>query len=327
MTTLPEQSAGLAPELCSTAGEGGSSGGDLYKIGVVASRTGIAVERLRAWERRYGLTPAHRDGQTRFYSEAQVERLLAIKALLDRGEAIRRVIHLDADELARRRAAVPDSSAGEESGLRVGLVGAPLALLHRQAAMREAEEGAPESGVVVVGSWPSVESFLAARARDALPQMHRLVLFQASLDDPLADEIGERAPAVGVVTAYRYASRGALDRFESEGRAVLALDRGVSWPDVEDACLVWKGPVQDARSSFSEEMLLQVITAASTSVSAIAGPLAEMLLEINHLVQHAEHCEEAGAEEVGESLASARSSLEAALKQLVHRNRLLDSVN
>ncbi|MDE0008460.1 MAG: MerR family transcriptional regulator, partial [Gammaproteobacteria bacterium] len=53
--------------------------GDLFKIGVVASRTGISVERLRAWERRYGLAPAHRDGQTRFYSEAQVERLLAIK--------------------------------------------------------------------------------------------------------------------------------------------------------------------------------------------------------------------------------------------------------
>ena len=299
--------------------------GNLFKIGVVANRTGISVERLRAWERRYGLAPAHRDGQTRFYSEAQVERLRAIKTLLDRGNAIRRVVHLDDEELARRAAAVSDSLAAE-SGLHVGLVGAPLVLLHRQATVRQAGEAAAESGVVVVGSWPSVESFLAAR--DALPQMHRLVLFQASLDDQLADEIGVRVLDAGIVTAYRYASKSALERFEKEGRAVMALDRGVSWPDVEDACLAWKGPATgDAQASFSEEMLLHIITAASASTSAIAGPLAEMLLEINHLSHHVEHCDEAGADAAGESLTSARSTLEAALEQLVHRNGLLDSMN
>ncbi|MEM6709905.1 MAG: MerR family transcriptional regulator [Pseudomonadota bacterium] len=30
---------------------------ELYRIGAVAQLTGIAVERLRAWERRYGLAP------------------------------------------------------------------------------------------------------------------------------------------------------------------------------------------------------------------------------------------------------------------------------
>lgn len=297
---------------------------DLCKIGVVASRTGISVERLRAWERRYGLAPAHRDGLTRFYSEAQVERLLAIKALLDRGSAIRRVIHLDDDELTRQAAAISDSLANE-SGLHVGLVGAPLVLLHRQATMRQAEQGTPESGIVVVGSWPSVESFLAAQ--DALPQMHRLVLFQASLDDELADEVGDCVPAASVVTAYRYASRNALDRFENEERAVLALERGVSWPDVEDACLAAKSPVQDTEASFSDEMLLHIIAAAPASESAIAGPLAEMVLEINHLAEHVERCEEAGSDEVGELTSAARSSLESALGQVVHRNGLLDRVN
>lgn len=300
--------------------------GDLFKIGVVANRTGISVERLRAWERRYGFAPAHRDGQTRFYSDAQVGRLLAIKTLLDRGAAIRRVVHLGDEELARRAATLTDSSAAEASGLHVGLVGAPLLLLHRQATTRQSAEETPESGILVVGSWPSVESFLAAR--DALPQMHRLVLFQASLDDQLTSEVGERVPGAGVVTAYRYASRSALERFENEGRAAMALDRGISWPDIEDACLAWKGPVQDSTHvAFSEEMLLHIITAASESTSAISGPLAEMLLEINHLSDHAERCEEVGADEAGESLASARSTLEAALERLVHHNGLLDSMN
>lgn len=299
--------------------------GDLFKIGVVASRTGISVERLRAWERRYGLAPAHRDGQTRLYSEAQVERLLAIKTLLDRGTAIRRVVHLDDEELARRAATVSGSLLGRGAGLQVGLVGAPLILLHRQATTRQTEEEPPESGILVVGSWPSAESFLAAR--DALPQMHRLVLFQASLDDELADEIGDRAPEVGIVTAYRYASRAALERFENEGRTVMELRRGISWQDIEDACLAWKGPVQDAQASFGEEMLLHIITAASASTSAITGPLAEILMEINHLTQHVECCDEAEAEQVGESLTAARRTLEATLDLLVHRNGLLDGMN
>lgn len=299
---------------------------NLSKIGVVASRTGLSVERLRAWERRYGLAPAHRDGQTRLYSEAQVERLVAIKTLLDRGAAIRRVVHLDDEELARRAAVAPDSFAAAGSGLHVGLVGAPLLLLHRQATTRQGEEEAPESGILVVGSWPSVESFLAAR--DALPHMHRLVLFQPSLDDEVADEIGDRVPDAGIVTAYRYASKSALERFEHEGRSAIAIDRGVAWPDVEDACLAWRGPVQDhAQASFSEEVLLHIITSATASTSAIAGPFAEMLLEINHLSDHTDRCDEPGADQASESLTAARTALEAALDQLVRRNGLLDSMN
>ena len=32
---------------------------DFYRIGSVAALTGIAVERLRAWERRHDFSPAH----------------------------------------------------------------------------------------------------------------------------------------------------------------------------------------------------------------------------------------------------------------------------
>jgi len=54
---------------------------DLYRIGTVAQLTQISVERLRAWERRYGLVPAHRAGKTRFYSASQLSRLAKIKRL------------------------------------------------------------------------------------------------------------------------------------------------------------------------------------------------------------------------------------------------------
>ena len=38
---------------------------DLYQIGSVTALTGIAAERLRAWERRYGFTPAEKKGKIR----------------------------------------------------------------------------------------------------------------------------------------------------------------------------------------------------------------------------------------------------------------------
>ena len=47
-----------------------------HPIGVVRDRTGLSVEVLRAWERRYAVVQPHRseDGK-RLYSDADVERL------------------------------------------------------------------------------------------------------------------------------------------------------------------------------------------------------------------------------------------------------------
>ena len=227
-------------------------GEDLYKIGTVASRTGISVERLRAWERRYGLEPAHRDGQTRFYSEAQVERLTAIKTLLDRGDAIRRVVGLDDAELSRR----VREDAGAEDVLRVGLVGAPLVLLHRRA---------EETEVAVVGGWPGAATFLDER--EVLPEMDRLVLFQASLDAEAIDEVARVVAGTPVVTAYRFATRDEVERCVGDGRPLVGLHPGVPWRDVENACLEASvDDVQDRTRRFDDEQLLHIVTAAPASV-------------------------------------------------------------
>jgi len=56
-------------------------------IRVVAVRTGLPMETLRAWERRYGFPrPDRRAGSNRrLYSEKDVERLLAIRRAIERG--------------------------------------------------------------------------------------------------------------------------------------------------------------------------------------------------------------------------------------------------
>lgn len=61
--------------------------------------TGIPVDTLRAWERRYGVVEPDRDDRGRLYSEADVERLQLLRRVVDAGHAIGRVAPLPPDEL------------------------------------------------------------------------------------------------------------------------------------------------------------------------------------------------------------------------------------
>ncbi len=67
-----------------------------YRIGAVAHQTGIPVETLRIWERRYRVvTPERSPRGGRLYSHAHVARLRRIKLLVERGHAIGQVASLD----------------------------------------------------------------------------------------------------------------------------------------------------------------------------------------------------------------------------------------
>jgi MerR family transcriptional regulator, light-induced transcriptional regulator len=58
----------------------------VLRIGEISRRTGVAVPTLRAWERRYGvLDPERTEGGHRLYSERDVERVAAMRQLLDQG--------------------------------------------------------------------------------------------------------------------------------------------------------------------------------------------------------------------------------------------------
>lgn len=69
---------------------------------LVASRTGLSPHVLRAWERRYNVvSPTRSEGGQRLYSDLDVERLVRLRRLTDRGHAIRRIAALPLEELAR----------------------------------------------------------------------------------------------------------------------------------------------------------------------------------------------------------------------------------
>lgn len=71
-----------------------------YTISTVASKTGLTTHTIRAWERRYAaLAPARTETNRRLYNEADVERLLILKSLLDSGHSIGQVAGLPLEEL------------------------------------------------------------------------------------------------------------------------------------------------------------------------------------------------------------------------------------
>ena len=60
-----------------------------YRIGLTTQITGIRPETLRAWERRYEVVkPIRTDAGDRLYTQADIDRLLLIKKLVDNGDAI-----------------------------------------------------------------------------------------------------------------------------------------------------------------------------------------------------------------------------------------------
>ena len=287
---------------------------DLYRIGAVSKLTEISAERLRAWERRYDLQPAHRSGKTRFYDSGQVERLKKIKALIDRGQAISQLIKLSIDELDTRLAVRP----GRSASTRVGLVGASLIL---------AERDQEQSRLNVLGRWASIDTFEACT--DVLPALDVLLVQLPSLDSEQIQRLRAIVPNTRLVCACRY--EGEHDS-ETAGELGVALLRWPApWSDVEYTCLSRAAALgADDRTElrrFTEDELLQIAMSESQVGCGCARGLVELITELDAFSAHASRCADGEAKHPGATAAEqARIRLEEALAAFVDQHRLLHSV-
>jgi DNA-binding transcriptional MerR regulator len=116
------------------------AGGAVYRSGAVARLTGIPVQTLRVWERRYKIVgPRQSATGQRQYSPDDVARLTVIKQLVDSGHAIGSIAALNLDSLqsmlekvARASGAAPRRAGSTADGavtpVRVVIVGEALAM-------------------------------------------------------------------------------------------------------------------------------------------------------------------------------------------------------
>jgi DNA-binding transcriptional MerR regulator/methylmalonyl-CoA mutase cobalamin-binding subunit len=95
----------------------------MYTIKQAALRSGVNVALLRAWERRYGIVePMRTDSGYRLYDEAAIDRLRAMRSLVDAGWSARQAADRvsaaspqELDELAPPQSELADPVAGPES--------------------------------------------------------------------------------------------------------------------------------------------------------------------------------------------------------------------
>ena len=116
----------------------------LHSVRVVARRTGLTPDLLRAWERRYGVVqPTRTAGGQRNYSDADIERLILLVRATSAGRQIGQVAELDNEELIRMTAAdvaalpAPQTLAASGSGPADYLGDALTAIEHFNAAALE----------------------------------------------------------------------------------------------------------------------------------------------------------------------------------------------
>ena len=254
---------------------------DLYRIGSVASLTGIAVERLRAWERRYGLSPVHRQGRTRYYSGTQLERLRRIKRLIDQGQPISSLARLTDEQLAAR---LTESLAIAPSLPRVGVIGPNLSLL--------AHQRGEDSQVELAGQWANMAAFAAATG---FPKLDAVIVQLPTLTTQPIEEIREKLPHAQMVVVYQFAAEKYLRRAAEENVEIFKWP--VAWPEIEQACTAASGQPQRAagmaKRRFSDAELI-AIAAGSTDPSHCPKHLVELISQLNAFADYTADCGGAG---------------------------------
>ena len=168
----------------------------LLPIAAVERDTGLSKDTLRVWERRYGFPQPQRDAAgDRVYPPEQVERLHAIRRLLDAGHRPGRVVALPLAALRALAEVVPLAAARG----RAMPVGAALPAAVPAGPGAAAVQGARNaSGACPL---PVVDDYLALVARHDAHQLRRalaqdvlrlgLVAFVTQLVAPLNVAVGE----------------------------------------------------------------------------------------------------------------------------------------
>ena len=99
-----------------------------YPIRAVARLTGLSIDTLRAWERRYAAVVPERSVRGRQYSQQQIQRLGLLRALVERGHAIGQIASLpetslnDLLKMEPPRKAKPEAAMQSEEPLIFGVL-------------------------------------------------------------------------------------------------------------------------------------------------------------------------------------------------------------
>lgn len=327
-------------------------GAQHYRIGAVARLTGLSVDRLRAWERRYGVVTTRRsESLGRIYSRADVERLDKLRRLVELGNAIGSVAHLsDAQLDARLRAdqGLPESGAAPPARSR-----APA----RDARARR-EGNVLASGPVVAALLESLDLEAEGlrlqrvfRQRAALFEhlgsepVHAVVLELKSAHAEDADALVDQAcrhPAVHFVAIVGFARRDVLARLTAAGISVLRqpvlaeellLMLARATPAVATPSIPSELPEVLPGRRFLDEELMALSARASVVACECPEHLSVLIHNLNAFEQYCSECKVRAPEDaelhayLQRVTAHARALMEEGLENLVEIEGLAPNSN
>lgn len=212
-----------------------------FGIGAVSRLTGIPMDTLRVWERRYRAVVPRRSSQNRrFYSRDDVARLLLIKQLVEQGEPVSSIVHLQEPDLRQRLRAhaefnqhsrVP-GAAGQDDGQR-----AVSALIFGEALPYQVNQWAASLPCLRILGGYGVWADFERAALSARPDL--LLMEYPALQAEAVTRVGALLRQSGcrrTIVVYAFATESALERLHKQG--VQTLRAPVTPASLREVCQI-----------------------------------------------------------------------------------------
>jgi DNA-binding transcriptional MerR regulator len=297
-----------------------------YRSGAVARLTGIPVETLRVWERRYRIVGPRQSAKgQRLYSPNEVTRLTVIKKLVDAGYAIGSIAALDMEALQlmldQAVAAMPRAAGFGAKGT-MGTIGAPLRVAVVGEAISLQLERHRLPALKVVASSPN-----AAIAQKTLQQVKAdaLLIELPTLQRETPQAIRALAQQLGaqqVVVVYGFGPKPIEQELSAWGyrliRSPLDLDQLETLLGLPPAAAMPQVEAFAPRR-FDNKALVEITMASVALHCECPHHLADLLMRLGNFETYSTECESRSPADaelhhyLSEIAGSARAMLETAL--------------
>jgi DNA-binding transcriptional MerR regulator len=193
-----------------------------YRSGVAARLTGVPVETLRVWERRYGVVgPRLSESGQRLYSADEVHRLGMIKRLVDAGHAIGSIATLPIETLSEM--ANFEKSSASHRGSLVNALGpnVRIAVVGPWISSRRISEALAHSTLSIVGKCAELGN--AARELEGT-KADIVVIELPILDETTIDiinDVKQACDAGNGIIFYRFSPSPVLQKLRAAGYEVV----------------------------------------------------------------------------------------------------------
>ncbi len=227
-----------------------------YRSGAAARLSGVPVETLRVWERRYGVTDPHRSEQgQRQYSFDDVRRLGLIKQLVDAGNPIGTVATLDVQQLLAQldaAAGLPpaqlQASLVEQGVIRIAVVGNSL-----RRSLLNLDQGQSKLQLNLVQSASNLPQ-ASSQLQDAVVDV--VVIELGEITEPavqiaLIRQVQQSCQAKAALVLYRFSSSDAIRQLRQADCYVARIPSDMQ--EIENQCRSALAQVQLSQSKKTQQ--------------------------------------------------------------------------